>query len=74
MRDIWPEIQRWQQTGKPVALATIIQVEGSALRPAASKMAVTPDGDISGSVTGGCVEGAVYDEAQTVIQTGVPVK
>ncbi len=72
MREIWPEIERWRQAEKPVALATIIQVEGSALRPVASKMAVTPAGDIAGSITGGCVEGAIFEEAQAVIQTGQP--
>lgn len=72
MREIWPEIERWRQANKSIALATNIQVEGSALRPAASKMAVTSTGDIAGSVTGGCVEGAVFDEAQAVIQTGQP--
>jgi xanthine dehydrogenase accessory factor len=72
MREIWSEIEGWRQVGKPVALATIIQVEGSSMRPASSKMAVTPAGDIAGSVTGGCVEGAVFDEAQSVIRTGLP--
>ena len=72
MQEIWPEIECWRLAEKQIALATIIQVEGSALRPVASKMAVTPAGDIAGSVTGGCVEGAVFDEAQVVIQTGQP--
>lgn len=70
MREIWSEIESWRQSGKSIALATVIQVEGSSLRPTASKMAVTSAGDIAGSVTGGCVEGAVFEEAQTVIQTG----
>ena len=72
MREIWPEIQRWRQAGKPVALATIIAVEGSSLRPCGSKMAVTSDGDIAGSVSGGCVEGAIYEEAQQVLKNGLP--
>jgi len=72
MREIWTEIERWRKAAKQVALASVIRVEGSSLRPAASKMAVTSTGDIVGSVTGGCVEGAVYDEAQSVIQTGKP--
>jgi len=53
MQEIWPEIECWRLAEKQIALATIIQVEGSALRPVASKMAVTPAGDIAGSVTGG---------------------
>jgi xanthine dehydrogenase accessory factor len=72
MREIWSEIERWRQAGKPVALATIVQVEGSSLRPLASKMAVTPDCEIAGSVSGGCVEGAIYDEAQAVLKSGQP--
>lgn len=72
MREIWSEIKHWQQAKKSIAIATNIQVEGSAIRPAASKMAVTSAGDIAGSVTGGCVEGAVFEEAQAVIQTGRP--
>jgi len=72
MLEVWSEIVRWRQAGKSIALATIIQVEGSSLRPTASKMAVTADGDIAGSITGGCVEGAVFEEAQTVIRNGLP--
>ena len=72
MREIWSEIESWRKAAKAIALATIIQVEGSSLRPLASKMAITSAGDIAGSVTGGCVEGAVFEEAQMVIKTGQP--
>jgi len=72
MRDLLPEIEQWRQAGKQVALATVVQVYGSALRPAGSKMAISSAGDIAGSVSGGCVEGAVYEEAQKVIRRGSP--
>ncbi len=72
MRDLLPEIERWRQAGKQVAIATIVQVYGSALRPLGSKMACTSAGDIAGSVSGGCIEGAVYEEAQKVMKHGRP--
>lgn len=72
MRELLPEIERWQQAGKPVALATVVQVHGSALRPTGSKMAVSAAGDIAGSVSGGCVEGAVFEVAQQVLKTRQP--
>jgi xanthine dehydrogenase accessory factor len=72
MRDLLPEIERWRQTGKQVAIATIVQVYGSALRPLGSKMVCSSSGDIAGSVSGGCIEGAVYEEAQKVMKHGRP--
>src|SRR5512137_35988 len=72
MREILPEIERWRQEGKQVALATIVYVSGSALRPLGSEMAISSTGDIAGSVSGGCVEGAVFEEAQGVLQSGTP--
>src|SRR5512136_70247 len=72
MRDLLPEIERWRQAGKQVAIATIVQVYGSALRPLGAKMACSSAGDIAGSVSGGCIEGAVYEEAQKVMKRGRP--
>jgi xanthine/CO dehydrogenase XdhC/CoxF family maturation factor len=72
MREIMPEILKWRLEGKQVAIATIVKVYGSAPRPLGSKMAVSSTGDIVGSVSGGCIEGAVIEEAQKVIQTGIP--
>jgi xanthine dehydrogenase accessory factor len=72
MRDLIPEIERWRQAGKQVAVATIVQVYESALRPLGSKMACSASGDIAGSVSGGCIEGAVYEEAQKVMKHGRP--
>lgn len=61
MRDILPDIQRWLEEDRSIALATVIQTWGSSPRGVGSKMAFTPDGKISGSVSGGCVENAVID-------------
>lgn len=72
MRDILPEVEAWRRDGKKVALATVVKVWGSAPRPLGSKMAVSDGGDIAGSVSGGCVEGAVYEEARGVLELGVP--
>ncbi|MDH3744524.1 MAG: XdhC family protein [Acidobacteriota bacterium] len=70
MRDILPEINLWRRQDKQIALATVVKVWGSAPRPIGSKMAVTTDGGMVGSVSGGCVEGAVYEEAQGVLSSG----
>ena len=72
MREIWTEINKWQSEGKNVALATVVKVSGSSLRPEGSKMLLSSDGAIAGSVTGGCVEGAVFEETQQVLKTGTP--
>ena len=72
MRDILPEIDCWRGDGKGTAVATVVKVWGSAPRPLGSKMAVSDAGDMAGSVSGGCVEGAVYEEAQGVIASGEP--
>jgi len=72
MRDILPRVQEWRRQGKRVALATVVKVWGSAPRPLGSKMAVTDGGQMAGSVSGGCVEGAVLAESEAVLATGVP--
>ncbi len=72
MRDVLGEIDRWRGAGKRVALATVVKVWGSAPRPLGSKMAISDAGDMAGSVSGGCVEGAVYEEAQGVLARGEP--
>lgn len=72
MREVLPDIQRWRQDGKQVALATVVKVYGSAPRPLGAKMAISAAGEMVGSVSGGCVEGAVVQEALDVLKTGQP--
>ena len=62
----------WRAAGRKVALATVIQTWGSSPRPAGSHMAVTAEGDFAGSVSGGCIEGAVIEAAQDSISSGKP--
>jgi xanthine dehydrogenase accessory factor len=73
MRDILPDLDRWNAgENKSIALATVIQTWGSSPRRAGAKMAITPDGKISGSVSGGCVEGAVFDTGVAVLKSNHP--
>lgn len=72
MREIWQVVQQWQAEKQQVALATVVQVTGSSLRPEGSKLVISSGGAIHGSVTGGCVEGAVFEEAREVLKDGAP--
>jgi len=72
MREIWSDLKIWRAENRKIALATVVKVSGSSLRPEGSKMLLSGDGSISGSVTGGCVEGAVFEETQDVLKTGTP--
>lgn len=70
MREVMNDIDRWREQGKKVALATVVKVYGSAPRPLGAKMAISEEGEMAGSVSGGCVEGAVAQEAMDVLATG----
>ncbi len=72
MKEILADIERWRAGGRRVALARVVQVDGSAPREAGATMAVSEDGEVAGSVSGGCVEGAVVSEALEVLATGHP--
>jgi xanthine dehydrogenase accessory factor len=72
MKDVIKDIDRWVADGAHVALATVVGVRRSAPRPPGSKMAINDRGEISGMVSGGCVEGAVVEIAETVISDGKP--
>lgn len=74
MRDIAEELAIWQAQGVRCAIATVIQTWKSAPRQPGASMAVSETGEVIGSVSGGCVEGAVYELAQQVIETGIPVQ
>ncbi|SDY89228.1 xanthine dehydrogenase accessory factor [Micromonospora pattaloongensis] len=73
MRDVLDELERWWRADRAVALATVVATSGSAPRPAGATMLVAPDGAAAGSVSGGCVEAAVYELAHEVRRTGRPV-
>lgn len=72
MREVLADIDRWREAGEKVALATVVKVWGSAPRPPGAKMAVSASGQVAGSVSGGCVEGAVVEAALEVLADGVP--
>jgi xanthine dehydrogenase accessory factor len=62
----------WMAEGEAVALATVVETWGSSPRPVGSQMAVSAAGRIAGSVSGGCIEGAVADAARAVMASGIP--
>jgi xanthine dehydrogenase accessory factor len=72
MRDVFRDVEAWTAGGETVALATVVSTWGSAPRSPGSKMAVSASGRIAGSVSGGCVEGAVAEAAHAAIATGRP--
>ncbi len=73
MRDILPDLDNWRaDNNESIALATVIQTWGSSPRRAGAKMALTPDGKITGSVSGGCVEGAVFESGVEVLKSSKP--
>lgn len=67
MNDLLDDIDRWRRAGERVAVARVIDVEGSGPREPGAAMAVTESGEVAGSVSGGCVEGAVVSEALAVL-------
>jgi xanthine dehydrogenase accessory factor len=70
MRDLLDELDRWRAEGVPVALARVVDLDGSGPRAPGAAMAVNERGEVIGSVSGGCVEGAVVTEALDVLRTG----
>ncbi|MGN6598765.1 MAG: XdhC family protein, partial [Actinomycetes bacterium] len=72
MRDVQADLERLWRDGRPFATATVVETWRSSPRPAGAVMAVSADGEAIGSISGGCVEGAVYELAQEVMDTGQP--
>ena len=72
MKEILADLETWQARGDKIAVATVIQTWGSSPRAPGAKMAINQKGEMIGSVSGGCVEGAVVEEAMRVIKTGRP--
>lgn len=73
MREILADLDRWQQDGEQIALATLVQVRGSAPRLPGARLCVTRSGRMAGSVSGGCVENDVFERAMQVLDSGEPV-
>ncbi|MEV4230278.1 XdhC family protein, partial [Streptomyces bobili] len=73
MLDIAEELNRWVEQGRDFAVATVVAVGGSAPRLPGAALAVDADGTAIGSVSGGCVEGAVYDLCRGALADGEPV-
>ncbi len=72
MKELLDDITKWRSRGDGIALATVVWTGGSSPRPIGAKMAVNSRGEFAGSVSGGCVEGAVIEQARDVIKTGRP--
>ena len=70
MQDIWNEVVEWTEAGRAFALARVIQTWGSAPRSVGAAMIVGKDMQVAGSVSGGCIEAAVIEEAQQVLESG----
>jgi xanthine dehydrogenase accessory factor len=73
VRDILGQIEKWWDAGETFGLATVVRTFHSAPREPGAALAVSADGEVTGSVSGGCVEGAVYELARQVCQSGQPV-
>ncbi|HYN32290.1 MAG TPA: XdhC family protein [Ilumatobacteraceae bacterium] len=67
MNDLLDDIERWRAAGERVAVARVVDIEGSGPRDPGAAMAVTESGEVAGSVSGGCVEGAVVSEALAIL-------
>ena len=72
MKEILPEIAAWQQEGERVVVATVVATRRSAPRPVGTSLAISESGKMCGSVSGGCVESDVFENAQEVFRTGEP--
>jgi xanthine dehydrogenase accessory factor len=72
MREVLNELTEWTNEGEDIALATVVETWGSSPRPLGSKMVVTRSGKMAGSVSNGCIEGAVFEEAQKVLKSREP--
>ena len=72
MKDVIDDVDAWTARGDAVALATVVGVKRSAPRPPGAKMAVNDRGEVSGAVSGGCVEGAVVEVAEEILAGAEP--
>ncbi len=70
--DVLAQAAAWRDDGRRVALATVVATWGSSPRPVGSQLAIDQDGNMVGSVSGGCIEGAVVHESASVLEDGAP--
>ena len=70
MKELIADIDRWRAAGRRVAIARVVDIEGSGPRLPGAAMAVAENGEVAGSVSGGCVEGAVVTEALDILASG----
>jgi xanthine dehydrogenase accessory factor len=72
VKEILEDVERWRAEGKKVAIATVVATRRSAPRPIGAKLAISETGELCGSVSGGCVESDVYENAREVLESGTP--
>ena len=72
MKEILPEVEAWRDAGEKVVVATVVSTRRSAPRPIGTSRAVSESGKLCGSVSGGCVESDVFDNAMAVMRDGEP--
>ena len=72
MKEILPEVESWREAGEKVVVATVVATRRSAPRPVGTSLAVSESGKMCGSVSGGCVETDVYENAMEVMRSGEP--
>jgi len=72
VKEILDEVERWRESGEKVVVATVVAARRSAPRPVGTSLAVSESGQMCGSVSGGCVESDVYENAREVLETGQP--
>jgi xanthine dehydrogenase accessory factor len=70
MKELMTDIERWRTSGQRIAIARVVDIEGSGPRLPGASMAVAQNGEVAGSVSGGCVEGAVVAESLEILETG----
>lgn len=70
MRDILETVEIWRDAGERIAIATVVRTRGSTPRPKGAAMGITSSGKVAGSVSGGCLEAAVVEEALEVLLAG----
>ncbi len=72
MKEILDEVERWRESGEKVVVATVVATRRSAPRPVGTSLAISESGKMCGSVSGGCVESDVFENAMEVMQSGEP--